>query len=293
MAHSPFRSTTQRRKDMSELPRETIEEVVRRALAEDVGAGDVTTAAVVDSRGRAEARVAFREPGVVAGIEVVREAFGQLDAAAEVDAAASDGTQVGAGDVAAVVRAQTGAMLTGERVALNFLQRLSGIATLTRAFVDAVDGTGVRILDTRKTTPMLRALEKYAVRMGGGANHRQGLYDAVLIKDNHIAAAGGVAEAIAGVRRAAPAGMAIQVEVETAAEAAAAVTAGAQALLFDNMSVSEVERSVAVVSGDVRLEVTGGVTLANVRAYATTGVHDISVGALTHSARAIDIGLDF
>jgi len=278
---------------MSELPRETIEEVVRRALAEDVGAGDVTTAAVVDSRGRAEARVAFREPGVVAGIEVVREAFGQLDAAAEVDAAASDGTQVGAGDVAAVVRAQTGAMLTGERVALNFLQRLSGIATLTRAFVDAVDGTGVRILDTRKTTPMLRALEKYAVRMGGGANHRQGLYDAVLIKDNHIAAAGGVAEAIAGVRRAAPAGMAIQVEVETAAEAAAAVTAGAQALLFDNMSVSEVERSVAVVSGDVRLEVTGGVTLANVRAYATTGVHDISVGALTHSARAIDIGLDF
>jgi len=278
---------------MSELPRETIEEVVRRALAEDVGAGDVTTAAVVDSRGRAEARVAYREPGVVAGIDVVREVFGQLDATAEVDAAASDGTQVAAGDVAAVVRAQTRAMLTGERVALNFLQRLSGIATLTRAFVNAVDGTGVRILDTRKTTPMLRALEKYAVRMGGGANHRQGLYDAVLIKDNHIAAAGGVAEAIAGVRRAAPAGMAIQVEVETAAEAAAAVTAGAQALLFDNMSVSEVERSVAVVSADVRLEVTGGVTLANVREYAATGVHDISVGALTHSARAIDIGLDF
>lgn len=278
---------------MSELPRETIEEVVRRALAEDVGAGDVTTAAVVDARGRAEARIAFREPGVVAGIDVMREVFAQLDAAAEVDAAASDGTQVGAGDVAAVVHAQTGAMLTGERVALNFLQRLSGVATLTRAFVEAVDGTGVRILDTRKTTPTLRALEKYAVRMGGGANHRQGLYDAVLIKDNHIAAAGGLAAAIAGARRAAPAGMAIQVEVETAAEAAAAVAAGAQALLFDNMTVSEVERSVAVVSGDVRLEVTGGVTLANVRAYATTGVHDISVGALTHSARAIDIGLDF
>ena len=278
---------------MSELPRETIEEVVRRALAEDVGAGDVTTAAVVDSPGRTEARVVYREPGVVAGIDVVREVFGQLDAAAEVDATASDGTQVAAGDVAAVVRAHTGAMLTGERVALNFLQRLSGVATLTRAFVDAIDGTGVRILDTRKTTPMLRALEKYAVRMGGGANHRQGLYDAVLIKDNHIAAAGGVAEAIAGVRRAAPAGMAIQVEVETAAEAAAAVTAGAQALLFDNMSVSEVERSVAVVTADVRLEVTGGVTLANVREYAATGVHDISVGALTHSARAIDIGLDF
>lgn len=278
---------------MPELPRETIERVVRRALAEDIGAGDVTTAAVVDSRGRAEARVAFREPGVVAGIDVVQEVFAQLDAAAKVEAAAPDGTQVGAGDLAAVVRAQTRAMLTGERVALNFLQRLSGIATLTRAFVDAVDGTGVRILDTRKTTPMLRALEKYAVRMGGGANHRQGLYDAVLIKDNHIAAAGGVAAAIEGARRAAPAGMVIQVEVETAAEAADAVAAGAQALLFDNMSVSEVERSVAVVSADVRLEVTGGVTLANVRAYAKTGVHDISVGALTHSARAIDIGLDF
>ncbi len=293
MAQSLIRSTTTHLKQMSELPRETIKTVVCRALAEDVGAGDVTTAAVVDSHGSAEARVAFREPGVVAGMDVTREVFAQLDAAAEVDAAAADGTQIGAGDVAAVVRAPTRALLTGERVALNFLQRLSGIATLTRAFVDAVDGTGVRILDTRKTTPMLRALEKYAVRMGGGANHRQGLYDAVLIKDNHIAAAGGVAEAIAGARRAAPAGMAIQVEVESAAEAAAAVAAGAQALLFDNMSVAEVERSVAVVSAGVRLEVTGGVTLANVREYAATGVHDISVGALTHSARAIDIGLDF
>ena len=293
MGRAPFRATTQRLRDMSELPRETIEEVVRRALAEDVGAGDVTTAAVVGSRGRTDARVAFREPGVVAGMALVREVFAQLDGAAEVNAAARDGTQVGAGEVAAVIRAQTGAMLTGERVALNFLQRLSGIATLTRAFVDAVEGTGVRILDTRKTTPTLRALEKYAVRMGGGANHRQGLYDAILIKDNHIAAAGGVGAAIECARRAAPAGMAIQVEVETAAEAAAAVAAGAQALLFDNMSVSEVERSVAVVSAGVRLEVTGGVTLSNVRAYAETGVHDISVGALTHSARAIDIGLDF
>ena len=278
---------------MSTLPREMIEAVVRRALVEDVGAGDVTTAAVVDARGRAEARVAFRESGVVAGVDVMREVFGQLDAAAEVDAAAAEGTRVEAGGTAAMVRASTRAMLTGERVALNFLQRLSGIATLTRAFVDAVDGTGVRILDTRKTTPMLRALEKYAVRMGGGANHRQGLYDAILIKDNHIAAAGGVAAAIAGVRRAAPAGMAIQVEVESAAEAAAAVAAGAHALLFDNMSVAEVGRSIGVISGDVRLEVTGGVTLANVRKYAETGIHDISVGALTHSARAIDIGLDF
>ena len=276
-----------------DLSREAIQEVVRRALAEDLGAGDVTTAAVVDPSASAQARIVFREPGIVAGMDVVREVFAQLDAAAEVDAAIADGSRVEAGELAAVVRAPARAMLTGERVALNFLQRLSGVATLTRAFVDAVEGTGVRILDTRKTTPTLRAFEKYAVRMGGGANHRAGLYDAILIKDNHIAAAGGVAEAIARARRAAPAGMRIQVEVETVDEAAAAVAAGAHALLFDNMPVAEAKRAVAVATGDVRLEVTGGVTLANVRAYAETGVHDISVGALTHSARAIDIGLDF
>ena len=276
-----------------ELPAETVQEIVRRALAEDIGTGDVTTNAVVDRDGSVQARMVFREHGIVAGMDVAREVFSQLDAAAEVEAAAADGAQVGAGEIAAVVRAQTQAMLTGERVALNFLQRLSGIATLTRAFVDAVQGTGVRILDTRKTTPTLRALEKYAVRAGGGANHRAGLYDAILIKDNHIAAAGEVAEAIARARRAAPAGMAIQVEVESPDEAAAAAAAGAHALLFDNMPVAAVERAVAVVAGDVRLEVTGGVTLSNVREYAETGVHDISVGALTHSARAIDIGLDF
>ena len=275
------------------LPAETVDEIVRRALAEDIGAGDVTTVAVVDPHVRVEAPIVFREPGVVAGMDVVREVFSQLDAAADVAAVAADGAQVGAGETAAVVRAQTPDLLTGERVALNFLQRLSGIATLTRAFVDAVEGTGVRILDTRKTTPTLRALEKYAVRMGGGANHRAGLFDAILIKDNHIAAAGHVSEAIARARSGAPAGMAIQVEVESPDEAAAAVEAGAHALLFDNMSVAAVERAVAMVAGDVRLEVTGGVTLANVREYAETGVHDISVGAVTHSARAIDIGLDF
>ncbi|MCY4114735.1 MAG: carboxylating nicotinate-nucleotide diphosphorylase [Chloroflexi bacterium] len=272
---------------------EAIQEVVRRALAEDIGPGDVTTNAVVDAHGSVEARMAFREPGIVAGMAVAREVFFQLDAAAEVQAAAADGARVGAAEIAAVVRAQTPAMLTGERVALNFLQRLSGIATLTRAFVDAVQGTGVRILDTRKTTPTLRALEKYAVRTGGGANHRAGLYDAILIKDNHIAAAGDVVRAISRARSGAPTGMAIQVEVETPDEAAAAVFAGAHALLFDNMPVAEVERAVGVVTGEVRLEVTGGVTLSNVRQYAETGVHDISVGALTHSARAIDIGLDF
>ena len=277
----------------SERSRQAIGKAVRRALVEDVGAGDVTTTAVVDSQASARARIAFREPGVLAGMGVAREVFAQLDAAAEVDAAVADGTRIGAGETVAVVRASTRSLLTGERVALNFLQRLSGIATLTRAFVDAVEGTGVRILDTRKTTPMLRALEKYAVRMGGGANHRTGLYDAILIKDNHIAAAGDVAEAIARARSAAPADMAIQVEVESPDEAAAAVSAGAHALLFDNMRVAEVERAVGVVGGDVRLEVTGGVTLANVREYAATGVHDISVGAITHSARAIDIGLDF
>lgn len=276
-----------------QLSAETVQAIVRRALAEDIGPGDVTTNVVVDAHGSVEARMVFREPGIVAGMDVAREVFSQLDAAVEVEAAVPDGARVGAGEIASVVRARTPAMLTGERVALNFLQRLSGIATLTRAFVDAVQGTGVRILDTRKTTPTLRALEKYAVRTGGGANHRAGLYDAILIKDNHIAAAGDVAQAIARARSGAPAGMAIQVEVETRDEAAAAVAAGAHALLFDNMPVAEVERAVGVVTGDVRLEVTGGVTLSNVREYADTGVHDISVGALTHSARAIDIGLDF
>ena len=286
-------SITQRLMPPPQLSAETVQEIVRRALAEDVGTGDVTTNAVVDRNDSVQARMVFRERGIVAGMDVAREVFSQLNAAAEVEAAAADGAQVEAGETAAVVHAQTQAMLTGERVALNFLQRLSGIATLTRTFVDAVQGTGVRILDTRKTTPTLRALDKYAVRAGGGANHRAGLYDAVLIKDNHIAAAGHVAEAIARARRGAPAGMAIQVEVETTDEATAAVAAGAHALLFDNMPVAEVERAVGAITGSVRLEVTGGVTLANVRAYAETGVHDISVGALTHSARAIDIGLDF
>ncbi len=290
---SACHSITQRLMPPPQLSAETVLAIVRRALAEDIGTGDVTTNAVVDPQGSVQARMVFREPGIVAGMDVAREVFCQLDAAAEVEAAAADGAQVGAGETAAVVRAQTRAMLTGERVALNFLQRLSGIATLTRAFVDAVHGTGVRILDTRKTTPTLRALEKYAVRAGGGANHRAGLYDAILIKDNHIAAAGDVAEAIVRARRAAPTGMAIQVEVESRDEAAAAISAGAHALLFDNMPVAEVERAVGAITGDVRLEVTGGVTLSNVREYAETGVHDISVGALTHSARAIDIGLDF
>ena len=275
-----------------EPPHESIQAVVRRALAEDVGAGDVTTTAIVDPRDIAQARIAFRESGIVAGLSVVREVFAQLDPTADVDAAVPDGSRVSAGETAAVVHASTRGMLTGERVALNFLQRLCGIATLTRAFVDAVEETEVRILDTRKTTPTLRALEKYAVRMGGGANHRAGLYDAILIKDNHIAAAGSVTAAIGRARRAAPEGMAIQVEVESPDEATAAVAAGALRLLFDNMAPSEVRRAVALVAGNVRLEVTGGVTLANVREYAVTGVHDISVGALTHSAPAIDIGLD-
>ncbi len=275
-----------------ELPRESIQDVVRRALAEDIGAGDVTTMTVVDARDSAQARIAFRETGIMAGLSLVREVFAQLDAAADVDAAALDGSRVSAGETAAVVRASTRAMLTGERVALNFLQRLCGIATLTRAFVDAVDGTGVRILDTRKTTPTLRALEKYAVRMGGGANHRAGLYDAILIKDNHVAAAGGVTAAVARARSAAPESMSIQVEVESPDEAVAAVAAGAPGLLFDNMLPSDVRRAVARVTGNVRLEITGGVTLANVREYAETGVDDISIGALTHSAPAIDIGLD-
>ncbi len=278
--------------DMYDLPPDQIDAVVHRALAEDIGAGDITTTSVVPVDPTISGRLVFREDAIVAGLSVAQEVFRQLDPEAEVEAGVLDGSRVVAGDTAAIVVASTRAVLTGERVALNFLQRLFGIATLTRAFVDAVDGTGARILDTRKTTPTLRALEKYAVRAGGGANHRAGLFEAILIKDNHIAVAGGLAEAIGRVREASTDGMTIQVEVESSDEVPTAIGAGAAALLLDNMSPADVARAVALADGRVRLETTGRITLANVRAYAETGVDDISVGALTHSAPAIDIGLD-
>ena len=275
-----------------ELPREFINQLVRRALTEDIGDGDRTTAAVVEHSDSLRAVFVAREPLIVAGLPVVHEVYRQLGDSQAVQDAVSEGESVKAGDVIGTVDASARRILTGERVALNLLQRLSGIATLTRAFVDEVSGSDVRILDTRKTTPSLRIIEKYAVVVGGGVNHRFGLFDAIMVKDNHIAAAGSVAEALRRVRSETMEGIHVQIEVDTLDQMDEALAAGAAATLLDNMSIEEVRVAVERVNGRARLEVSGGVDFGNVRAYAFTGVDDISIGALTHSARAVDIGLD-
>ena len=271
---------------------EAVRDAVRRALVEDLGPGDITTEAVIPADARLRAAFVYREPAVVAGLLVVREVFARLGAAGALDEAVVEGASVEAGAVAAVVEASARAVLTGERVALNFLQRLSGIATLTRAYVGAIAGTRARILDTRKTTPGLRALEKHAVVVGGGANHRMGLYDAVLVKDNHLACVGDLAMAVRRAKAAAPSGVRVQVEVDRLEDAEVAIASGADALLLDNMPPDTVREAVATTRGRALLEASGRITLENVRAYAETGVDFISVGALTHSAPAIDIGLE-
>jgi nicotinate-nucleotide pyrophosphorylase (carboxylating) len=273
---------------------DTIETRVRAALDEDAAFHDVTTQAIVpeDAQSRAELRV--RDAGVVAGIECVRETFRALDPGCRVDVANADGARVVAGEVVLAVTGPTRALLSGERVALNFIQRLSGIATLTARYVDAVHGTRARILDTRKTTPGWRELEKAAVRAGGGANHRMDLASAVLIKDNHLRAVDGdVARAVALVRATLPPGAEIEVEADTIEQVSAALAAGAERILLDNMPLDIMRECVTLTAGRARLEASGGVNLATVRAIAETGVDDISVGALTHSAPALDLGLDF
>jgi len=279
-----------------ELSRDVIDEVVARALREDIGAGDLTTLAAVPAEARAEARFVFREAGVLAGLPLARAVFAAVEPALELEALAAEGAPVGAGQTAAVVRGPARGVLTGERVALNLLQRLSGIATVTARYVAAVAGTRARILDTRKTTPGLRALEKYAVRVGGGVNHRFGLYDGVMLKDNHLAilATGGVglAEAVAQARAAVGPMVRVEVEVERAADAGVAAEAGADMILLDNMPPAELRAAVAAVAGRALTEASGGITLDTIRAVAESGVDFISVGALTHSARALDIGLD-
>ncbi len=274
------------------LPQEAINQVVAIALAEDVGAGDLTSQSVVPEQARLRATLTAREPLTLAGMPVVHEVYRQLGDPEVVDGAVQEGGQVETGEVLGFVETTARLALIGERTALNFLQRLSGIATLTRTFVDEIQGSGARILDTRKTTAGLRALEKYAVAMGGGVNHRFGLFDAILIKDNHVAAAGGVAAALRGARKAHPNGVRIQIEVDTLEQLDDALAAGAKFVLLDNMTPAQVQAAVRRSAGRARTEVSGGVNLGNVRAYAETGVDDISVGALTHSARAVDIGLD-
>ena len=269
---------------------DTVERVVLAALAEDIGAGDVTTDATVRVDAVGVADLLVKEAGVVCGLHVAETTFRALDPDIRFDALASDGDVVEPAAVVARISGSERAILTGERVALNFLGRLSGIATLTHRYVDAVEGTGAAVLDTRKTTPGLRELEKYAVACGGGRNHRFGLDDAVLVKDNHLRAAGSVPAAVELVRAASA--LPIEVECDTLEQVAEALAAGVDAILLDNMTHDQLRAAVALAKGRVRLEASGGVTLDTIRAVAETGVDEISVGALTHSARSLDVSLE-
>jgi nicotinate-nucleotide pyrophosphorylase (carboxylating) len=274
------------------LDRELLAAVVERALAEDVGRGDLTTDAIVPAGERRRARLLLEQPGVVAGVPVAEAVFRALDPDVRVRSLIAEGTRVD--DVPAPVAELEGAaraILTGERVALNLFARMCGIATLTRRYADLVDGTAATILDTRKTTPGLRALEKYAVRSGGGSNHRMGLDDAILIKDNHVRIAGGIEPALAAIR-AAGSDCPVEIEADTLEQVEQALRAGAERILLDNMSPAEVARAVEFVHGRALLEASGGITEDSIRAYAETGVDFISIGALTHGARSLHVSLE-
>ncbi len=266
--------------------------LVRTALSEDVGDGDVTTLATVDPNVRARARVTQKAPGVIYGVEAAETAFTLLDPDAHVQRMVGEGQWREDGGPVLEVVGNAGALLTAERTALNFLARLSGVATMAARAAHEVRGTGARVLDTRKTTPGLRALEKAAVAAGGAVNHRAGLYDAILIKENHIAAAGGIAQAVARARASAPELAAgLEVEVRDVQEIEQALAAGAPRLLLDNMDNGQLRAAVAQVAGRAELEASGGVSLQTLRAVADTGVEWISMGALTHSAPALDLSL--
>jgi nicotinate-nucleotide pyrophosphorylase (carboxylating) len=271
------------------MARTLISEVVGRALAEDVGDGDVTTLATVPETARAQATITQKAPGIVFGLELAEETFRSLDPEIELERLVEEGVWRERGP-ALRLAGSARAILTGERTALNFLQRLSGVATMAARCVEVVEGTGARILDTRKTTPGLRTLEKAAVAAGGGTNHRAGLYDAILIKENHAAIAGGVGEAVRRARERAPE-LPLEVECRTLAEVDEALGAGANRILLDNMAVEQLRDAVAYVGGRAELEASGGVTLETLREIASTGVQFVSVGALTHSAPALDLSL--
>ena len=280
-----------------QLSTDELQAQVRRALAEDLGWGDVTTQALVDPTVQARGVVAFREAGVVAGLPVAAAVFAVLDPAVRWQSHRADGDAVATGTSVAEISGPAASLLTGERLALNYLQRLSGIATLTARYVQELEGTGARLVDTRKTTPGLRSLEKYAVRCGGGSNHRHGLSDGVLVKDNHIAILGrqGVSlqAAVARARAAAPHGLRVEVEVDRLDQIEDVIAGGADIVLLDNMPASVLAEAVRLVAGRALTEASGGINLVHARACAEAGVDLISVGALTHSARALDIGLDF
>ena len=271
------------------LSREALDDFITRTLAEDVGTGDVTAEATIPETARFRARIAARETLVVAGLPVAIAIVKRLAPDAIVEVLVEDGRTARPGDTVVRIEGPARALLTAERSALNILQHLSGVATLTRSYVDLIAGTGAKLLDTRKTIPGLRVLEKYAVKMGGGTNHRMGLYDAVLIKDNHLAVAGGVTAAVNACR--ARTGLRVQVECDTLDQAREAIAAGADSLLLDNMTLDQLRDAVGFSS--IPLEASGGVNLQTIRAIAETGVDYISVGRLTQSAPAADIGLDF
>jgi nicotinate-nucleotide pyrophosphorylase (carboxylating) len=272
-----------------ELTQSDIDRVVAAALAEDVGDGDRTTAALVPEDARCRALLVLEEPGVVCGVPVAAAVFHALDATVRVEARAEEGSAVtDPPAVLAEIEGRARAVLTGERVALNLLGRMCGIASLTRRFAQLVEGTPTTVLDTRKTTPGLRALEKHAVRCGGGANHRAGLYDAILVKENHLRIAGGITAAVARLNGTSS----VEVEAETLEQVREALAAGVGRILLDNMSPEEVREAVALTAGRAELEASGGVSLATVRAYADTGVDFVSVGALTHAARSLNVSLE-
>jgi nicotinate-nucleotide pyrophosphorylase (carboxylating) len=272
-----------------ELTAAAVDRVIAAALAEDVGGGDLTTEGVVPEELRCTAELLVEDGGVVCGVPFALEVFVALDSAVTGEALVDEGAHIDGTTVVARLEGPARAVLTGERTALNLLGRLSGVATITSRYVDAVAGTGAIILDTRKTTPGLRELEKYAVRCGGGRNHRAGLYDAVLLKENHLRVAGGITHAVASLPAA---GVPVEVEAETLDDVREALAAGVDRILLDNMSVGEVAEAVALVSGRVPLEASGGITLETVRSFAETGVDFISVGALTHGARSLAVSLD-
>jgi nicotinate-nucleotide pyrophosphorylase (carboxylating) len=275
------------------LPDLIIAPVIRAALAEDLGrAGDITAQACVPAGARLTADFVARRGGVVAGLACIRLTLAEIDPAATVEVLTADGQVAPAGSALARVSGNARAILTAERTALNLLGRMCGIATLTQDYVDAVRGTKARITDTRKTTPGLRALEKYAVRCGGGVNHRFGLDDAILIKDNHVAACGSVGEAVRRARAFAGHLVKVEVEVDSLLQLQEALAGDPDVIMLDNFSLADMREAVRIVDGRVTLEASGGVTLETVREIAETGVDVISVGALTHSVRVLDIGLD-
>ena len=267
------------------------EKLIRLALEEDIGPGDITTDALIDKDRVARGMIFAKESLVLAGLQVVQEVFITLDPAMSFDTTFQDGDQVESGDEILTVRGKLRALLTGERTALNFLQRLSGIATLTRQYVSQVAGSSVQLTDTRKTLPGWRRLEKYAVKIGGAHNHRFGLYDGILIKDNHIVACGRISEAIARVRSNQPHLLRIEVEVSDLNQVKEALENGVDVIMLDNMGTDEIREAVRLVGGKALVEISGGITLETLAEVANTGVDIISIGALTHSAKAVDISM--